>query len=1498
MARQFVQLHNHSAYSLLDGKSPVNDLAATAARFKNPAVAITDHGGMPGAVRFINACKKHGVTPIIGQEFYFARDVNAHIGNSDDQKGIFHQIILARNKVGYHNLIRLSSRAYREGFYKSPRIDLDMLADHSAGLIGTTSCLSGIVNDHLLKGEFEEACRWASDFADVFDPGCYYVEIQNHGIADQLAILDMQIKLAKRLGLPLVATNDSHYIEHGDCDSHDDLLCVGTGALKDQEKRFQFTSDENYFRSPDEMWELFPEQDFPGACNNTLAIAEMCDFHDPTENDLLIPHFDYQSEGFSSSGEMLRTITFDGARERFGNSRGEISQKVRERHEHELAVIDKMGFNDYFLIVIDIMRAARERGIRYAPGRGSAAGSAVAYSTGITGVDPFEHSLFFERFLNEGRGGMPDIDIDFDKFRRQEMVDYTVEKYGEDHVAKVAIYAVAGVKSSIKSAARIIRLSHRVSDIYAVMNTDKHPLSIQMADECDPSWDDEQVTAWKEAKALRDLAKGSEVGAIMHSAVGIEGAITAKGTGAAALLITPTPVTENFPVHNSKSHSLPVSQYDKVDIEECGALKMDFLGLKNISLVDNAVRRVEEDFGKVIDLDTLPLDDPATFRLIRDCEVDGIFQIESEGMRGVIKAMMPTTFQDISALIALHRPGPMASNAHMSYADRKNGREEVVFEIPESEEILGETYALPVYQEQIMSLGQKYAGYSLREADDFRRAMGKKKPEVMKAMHGEFLERVEANGYTKQIGARLWDIILPFAGYAFNRCVSGDTEIWLGASGSDSDGTMTVEELYARLHENILEGNPGRGGGNDYVGDCLHCQREDRPAVWRGRCSACHAWIKKFRAKDKGLSALSMHTDGRIRPRRIKDVHYNGIRPCFTITLADGKTISATDNHRHMTPDGWHRVDELVAGDELLVVGDDAVPSSSAYDYRLSRGERRHLGARVSTKNRTGKMSLGYIDGNHIKLQEWTERQEWKCASPGCSASKEAGDRIERAHLDGDRTNNDPSNLRMLCASHHKAHDYEHNHRVRRWQRGKPAVTVKIVSIEQVGERHVYDLEMDAGPDDDGTSDGVERSWIANGVLTHNSHSASYGLVSYQTAFLKARYPHQFVAAFIDSMSPDRYTPIIDWTKRVGVELRPVDINESYETSLSGKDFVRLGFNTVHEVGFGPRQTIVAERTRNGDYDSIYDFVARTIDNIDSELSPVRRPALISLIKAGAFDGLHESRIKLLDNLDDIMADARPKAKRRKREQAVFGDMIGDDPFGQTAVVREDEFSGEMSHVEKMRMEFDSCGFSLRPHPFTLIRDSVTHLRQHGEREFMLADHDDLTPGRNSRVVGNIFEIKNDVSKKGKKYSRFVLSTGYRAENIVTCVIFGEHLSPELVGELAQVHGSLRAEERSVIVNADGDYEDDANGDDEQMTEVRHTWEMRADKIVLQRAWNDLAEDGENVVAFDSRAVENRRQQSNRPDTRHKTAMRSRIARRTGEQDAVALVRRKRKVSK
>ncbi|WUV56622.1 DNA polymerase III subunit alpha [Amycolatopsis sp. NBC_01480] len=785
MSDSFVHLHVHTEYSMLDGAAKVKPLLAEAERLEMPAIAMTDHGTMSAAAEFYRVAKKSPVKPIIGVEAYLAPESRFHkkpvfwgqrnqrgsdeFGEGGDVSGAgsyTHMTMWARNSQGLRNLLRMSSLASFEGYYRKPRMDRDLLVEHHEGIMATTGCPSGEVQTRLRLGQREQAIQAASDYKDLFGADNFFLELMDHGLPIERSVRDGLLEIGRLLDLKPVATNDSHYVTQDQAEAHSALLCVQAGKTLNDPTRFKFDGDGYYLKSAEAMREYW-DKEVPGAAQNTLMIAErvesyaeVFDFKDR------MPRFPVP-EG-KTEDDLLRDEV-----EKFVPSRfpGGLTQEYQDRIDRELGIMAKMGFSAYFLVVGDLVRWAKNEKIRVGPGRGSATGSLVAFILHITDLDPIEHSLLFERFLNPERVSPPDIDLDFDDRRRGEVLQYTIEKWGAENVAQVITFGTIKTKAAIKDSARV----HFGQPGFSIADriTKALPPPIAAQDIPLSGIFDPQHERYKEATEVRTLTDTDpEVSQIMGTARGLEGLIRNAGVHACAVILSSEPLLDVIPLWRRDDGST-ITGFDYPSCEDMGLLKMDFLGLSTLTIIEDTVRAVKENHGRDIDLATLELDDKKTYELLARGDTLGVFQLDGAAMRSLLRAMAPTHFGDIAAVLALYRPGPMAANAHTDYAERSNGRQRITPIHPELkdalEPILGETYHLLVYQEQVMAIAQQLAGYSLGGADLLRRAMGKKKKEIIEKEFEQFRAGMLGKGFSEQACQTLWDVMLPFAGYAFNK---------------------------------------------------------------------------------------------------------------------------------------------------------------------------------------------------------------------------------------------------------------------------------------------------------------------------------------------------------------------------------------------------------------------------------------------------------------------------------------------------------------------------------------------------------------------------------------------------------------------------------------------------------------------------------------------------------------------------------------------------------
>ncbi|HIK43119.1 DNA polymerase III subunit alpha [Thermoleptolyngbya sp. M55_K2018_002] len=851
----FVGLHIHSDYSLLDGASQLDQLIDRAIELGMPAIAITDHGVMYGAIEILKVCKKrdNAVKPIIGNEMYV---INGDI-TKQERRPRYHQVVLAKNTQGYKNLVKLTTISHLQGvqgkgIFSRPCVNKELLEQYKDGLIVTSACLGGEVPQAIMQGRPDVARRVAQWYKDVFGDD-YYLEIQDHGLQEERIVNPEIVRIARELDIKLVCTNDSHYISCYDVEAHDALLCIQTGKSIVEEKRLRYTGTE-YLKSADEMRLLFrdhlPPDVVEEAIAHTLEVAEKVEGY-KILGEPRIPNYPVP-DGYTPATYLEETSRSGLAKRLQVATYREVPPDYQERLEYELQMMHQMGFDGYFLVVWDYIKFARDHGIPVGPGRGSAAGSLVAYSLGITNIDPVHHGLLFERFLNPERKSMPDIDTDFCIERRGEVIQYVTEKYGTDRVAQIITYNRMTSKAVLKDVARVLDIPYGESDKMAkmipVVRGKPTKLKVMISDET-------PTPEFKEKYDSDAVVPGSDPPVTyrrwIDMAMRIEGTNKSTGVHAAGVVISAEPLDEVVPLERSKEGGV-TTQYPMEDIELLGLLKMDFLGLKNLTMIQKAVDLISKTHGIQVDLDNLPMEDPATYQLLARGELEGIFQLESSGMRQIVRDLKPSGLEDISSVLALYRPGPLDAGLIPKFINRKHGRERIEYEHELLTTILNETYGIMVYQEQIMKIAQDMGGYSLGQADLLRRAMGKKKKEEMEKHQSIFTEGAEKNGVPKKVAADLFDQMVKFAEY----CLSYDTKI------------LTVEY------------------GAIAIGEVVERQLP--------------------------CTVFSVDANGFVYTQAIAQWHPRGLQEVFEYTLEDGSTLRATPDHKFMTEDGEMRpIDEI-----------------------------------------------------------------------------------------------------------------------------------------------------------------------------------------------------------------------------------------------------------------------------------------------------------------------------------------------------------------------------------------------------------------------------------------------------------------------------------------------------------------------------------------------------------------------------------------------------------
>ncbi len=874
----FVHLHCHTEFSMLDGAARVGELFDEAARLKMPALAVTDHGNMFGAYDFYRHARARGIRPIIGTEAYLTpgtsrferRRVRWGKGGPDDVSGggaYTHITLLAETTEGMHNLFRLSSLASMEGQFYKPRMDRELLERYHDGILATTGCPSGEVQTLLRLGKYDEALDSAAYYREVFGGKSYFVELMDHGLEIERRVRTDLLRIAKELSLPLVATNDLHYTRQQDAAGHEALLCVQTGSTMNDADRFSLEGDGYYLKTAAQMREAFRE--LPEACDNTLLIAERCDVTFAEGRDLM-PRFPVP-EGETEDTLFLKQVE-DGLRRRYPHG---VSPQARERADLETSMILQMGFPGYFLVTADLINWAKTNGIRVGPGRGSATGAIVAYAMGITELDPLEHGLLFERFLNPERVSPPDIDIDFDERGRGEVLRYVTEKYGEDRVSQVVTYGTIKAKQALKDASRVLGYPYAMGERI----TKAMPPSVMGKDIPLGAVFDKSQRRYGDASELRSLYESdADVRKILDTARQLENLKRQWGVHACAVILSREPLIDVLPLIRREQDGAIITQFDYPTCETLGLLKMDFLGLRNLTVIDECVRNIEKNRNHGLVIEDLTFDDARTYELLARGDTLGVFQLDGGPMRALLRAMRPDKFEDISAVLALYRPGPMAANAHLDYADRKNGRKPVTAihrELDEPlAEILDETYGLVVYQEQVQAIARKVAGYSLGQADLLRRAMGKKKKAELDAQLSNFTAGMQANGFSASAISALWNTLLPFCDYGFNK--------------SHTAGYGLVSYWTAHLKANYPA---------EYMAALLTSVRDDKDksAVYLNECRRMGIQVLPPDVNESEANFTPIGADIRFGLTAIRNVGANVVSGLVDARAAEGKFIDFGD---------------------------------------------------------------------------------------------------------------------------------------------------------------------------------------------------------------------------------------------------------------------------------------------------------------------------------------------------------------------------------------------------------------------------------------------------------------------------------------------------------------------------------------------------------------------------------------------------------------------------
>ena len=1464
MGDSFTHLHVHTEFSMLDGAARLDELVAKAVADGQPAIGITDHGNMYGTLEFYKECRAQGVKPIIGTEAYMAHDHRserpARRGRLDDSGGdveggkklYYHLTLLAETDQGYRNLIQLSSLAFMEGYYYKPRMDWDLLERYHDGLMATTGCLGGHVLQSLLQGDDKAALAKAARLQDIFGKDNLFVELQDHGLPAQAETNPKLIEIARRIGAPLIATNDSHYTHREDHESHDALLCVQTGAMLSDPKRFKFEGHEHYLKTAAEMRYLFRE--VPSACDNTLWVAERADvtidFGKPQLPDFPLP------EGFADDAEFLDHLAWEGARERWGE---QLPSTVVERVTYELQVIKSMGFASYFLIVWDLIKHARDGGIRVGPGRGSAAGCAVAYVLRITDLDPIKYDLLFERFLNPSRVSMPDIDMDFDSRYRDEMIRYAAERYGRDHVAQIITFGTIKARNAVRDAARVLGYPYGMGDKVAkampplVMGRDT---PLRYCFEEHPKYADGYKAA-SELRAMYDL--DPDVKRVVDVAKGLEGLKRSDGIHAAAVVITKDPLTTYLPVQRkpeagSDPKDAPVvTQYEMHGVEELGLLKMDFLGLRNLDVITDTVAMVRATKDPAFDIDTVVLDDPGVFELMGRGDTMGVFQLESPPMRALLRSLAPNSFDDVGALIALYRPGPMSANMHYDYADRKNGRQPVTYFHDDAAEILADTYGLMIYQESVMRVAQKFAGYSLAQADNLRKACLPAGTRILTKSRGYVpierlmdlsdtrVQTIDTTSCTSRF-ERVHDVwpvgvkpvfrLTTSTGYTIEATdnhpfLVGDRWVELGkirpgdlvgvTAAARTDGNAKTSDAEVDLAALLISEGYTPEPDGPHGGAAHFCNTDpELLAAFRdafethfGRPHLRHeAWVgvtrlrlrrDELRALEPVIGGYGLAADKQIPERFVNASQRRVARFLGLYFCADG-WADVSGAHFGSKSEAVVRVLKrmLLRCDVVSnlhrheVVGHGVHWTLSVADKgmakRFTRLVEPHL---TSIKHAKVAAHLGQwgdvasatnigIPAEFLRT-ELERRVEVTGRSMG-SLGVDSGGPLSAHVLHRDTLNG------LL-----------YSERLEDLRTGD-LIWDTVISVEYVRDAECFDFEMVNGDrpyaivedflvhncskkvrelmakERDSFEEGCEATGYGRQLGTqlfdvierfadyafNKSHSYGYGLVTYQTAYLKVHHPVEYFACLLTSVKSnlDKAAVYLSDARTMGIKVLTPDVNrsvtdfaaidaadvvESIELVQGSPGAITFGLSAIRNVGEGLVALLLAERDANGPFGSFYDFVERVPEQV------LNKRTVESLVKAGAFDALGHPRKALMlvfEQIIDITV-----VRRRERDQGVmslFGDMGAEEGSGFDERVPIPDI--EFDKTDRLRFEKEMLGLYVSDHPLLGVEGALRR-----RVDCSIADALERDDGAVLQLGGVVTNLARKFTKKGDQMAVFVL---------------------------------------------------------------------------------------------------------------------------------------------
>ncbi|MDA0242413.1 MAG: DNA polymerase III subunit alpha [Chloroflexi bacterium] len=1308
MCKPFAHLHCHSEYSLLDGLSRVNDLVKRAQELNQPAIALTDHGAMYGVMAFYRAAKSAGIKPIVGIETYIA---SRKMGDRDPvlDKERFHLLLLAENQTGYANLLELATLSQLEGYYYKPRVDHDTLAQFGAGLISSTGCLAAKVPQALMHGRTELAHQLMGEYLEIFGKERFFIELQEHSLPELTAVNKQLIEMAPRYGLEnnFLITNDVHYTRAEDAGPHQVLLCIQTGSTI-QNPKLTFSDKGYYLKSYEEMHSLFSGLGYAdGVISNGLAnslrIVDMCDVSLDSKG-YHLPLFDVP-EGHTAAS-YTRELCEEGMIWRYGAERARSDEGLRQRLEHELNIIGRMGFETYFLIVWDLCEwavrsdrwwEANEDPFPYSDYsewkkndiwwnvRGSGAGSVVAYTLGITSIDPLANGLIFERFLNPGRVSMPDIDLDYPDDVRHWMVAYAKRRYGSDKVAQIITYGTMGARAAVRDAGRALDVPlpevNRVAQLIPAVPG--KPIKIA---NCFDS------THEFYSRELEELAKSdTKVRELLDTAQSLEGITRHASSHAAGVIISDAPLHQYVPLNRPTSGEEGLGGIDRVTqwpmeiVESIGLLKVDFLGLSTLTVMHRAAKLIAERYGVVYTMDNIPYDeghvgpDPSKdpkklFDALARGEVAGIFQIEGQGMKKLMMEMRPRRFDHIVAAISLYRPGPMDNipeYIRRMHAEIYEGKDIVQYHTPDLKPILGDTYGILVYQEQIIRIASDLAGYEPGEADMIRKAVSKKKRDLIDEHRVQFTKGAMARGYSQKVCDDIWGDIEFFARYGFNKCLPGDVEVLDAATGR----LVRVEDLYH---------------GRATIQHTITCDTE------------------ALKLKEGAVSA----------------VLNNGIKPVYCLTTSLGKQIEATDNHPFYTFKGWRLLSELEVGQAIAVprtlpsMGQNKWPEHEVIS--LAEGIADEIPAQVFTLHN---------DQIALFLSHLWESREYR-AVPYITSSEKLVRQVQ--HL----------LLRLGILSRlEKRHEYELHFFSERSDTFELAENDifwdEIVAIEYVGEKQTYDLTIDE-----------THNFVANDILVHNSHAADYAKVTCQTAFLKAHYPVEYLAAMlsVERDNSDKVRFYFGEAKSLGIEIRPPDINHSaidFAIQDEGKKAsIRFGLGAIRNVGESALANLLEERRENGPFKSLQELADRV------DLRRVGKRPLEFMIKARVFD-TWGTPPQLLEALDRWVGESgRSHDAAAAGQLTLFGGLGSAAPMKTNLLKPIHELTKEQQPEHKVVLEWEkeALGVYVSEHP---LERALQPVYARGTWRTMGELEPAVVSGRDGRIVGMLTSLRTLTTKKG-----------------------------------------------------------------------------------------------------------------------------------------------------